>query len=97
MTGVLEWEDSQGRRGGGVTPYVNDHLECMELMFRGLPILLDLTGFARDLRDVGISSPSCHGFLHVSLSFGILLQCTAFAGCEEDPFCLNKQSSTMKR
>ncbi|KAK4807503.1 hypothetical protein QYF61_023726 [Mycteria americana] len=32
MTGVLEWKDSQGRRGGGVTPYVNDQLECMELM-----------------------------------------------------------------
>jgi len=31
MTGVLEWKNRQGRRGRGVTLYVDDQLECMEL------------------------------------------------------------------
>lgn len=41
MNGVLEWKDTgslacirkdgQGRQGGSVALYVNDHLECTEL------------------------------------------------------------------
>ncbi|KAK4807496.1 hypothetical protein QYF61_023719 [Mycteria americana] len=58
MTGVLEWKDSQGRRGGGVTPYVNDQLECMELMTSLVNLNLDPGSPLRKLKvPVAVRTP----------------------------------------